>query len=168
MTADETQLKPIEARLAAASGESWELARDAGGHAVITARFVDGRERLVRVMRESEPASDGDVEFIAFARRDIAQLVSAVREGSRVAAAEVATIKARAGGASPGPWKAFLKSAGGLGGESVIWVSDADDEPDMYLRLEDEPAPDADFAFVAAAREDIPALLELLEAEGAS
>jgi hypothetical protein len=44
----------------------------------------------------------------------------------------------------------------------VIWVSDRDDEPDLYLWMDSEPAPNDDWEFVAHAREDIPRLLEQL------
>ena len=69
-------------------------------------------------------------------------------------------IERRAAAASPPPWKAFLASDGGVAGSSVIWVSDRDDEPDMYLWLDGAIAPDADFEFVAAVRQDVPRLLE--------
>jgi hypothetical protein len=52
---------------------------------------------------------------------------------------------------------------GGLGGSSVIWVTDGDEVPDLYLWLDGRPASGADFEFVAEAREDIPRLLAALD-----
>jgi hypothetical protein len=72
-------------------------------------------------------------------------------------------IRARCDAASPGPWRAFLEEDGGLGGSSVIWVTDGDEVPDLYLWLDGRPASGADFEFVAEAREDIPRLLAALD-----
>jgi hypothetical protein len=41
----------------------------------------------------------------------------------------------------------------------MIWAGDEPDAPDMYVWLEDEIAPAADIEFIAAARDDVPALL---------
>jgi hypothetical protein len=52
----------------------------------------------------------------------------------------------------------FLESDGGGSGSNVISVSDAE-EPDLYIWRGEQLASDADFEFVAAARQDIPQLL---------
>jgi hypothetical protein len=160
MTVPEPYINAIESRLAATSGSSWELTRDGTGAASIAVRLADGRKRRLAVRREAESASDGDVEFVAHARNDLTRLIAAVRGQSPLPDAERAAIAARVDRASAGPWKAFLRSSGGLGGDSVIWVSDSDDEPDMYLWLDNAPATDDDYAFVAAARTDIVELLQ--------
>jgi hypothetical protein len=83
-----------------------------------------------------------------------------VRGDGRCTPEELAAIRNRVDNASRPPWRAFLKSKGGLGGDSVIWVSEEDSEPDLYLWIDSEPAPDPYFEFVAAARQDLPDLLE--------
>jgi hypothetical protein len=70
---------------------------------------------------------------------------------------------------SPAPWIPSLESDGGVGGSNVIRVSHDDDEPDLYrwhgadwaFRY-DDVASDADFEFVANARQEIPAMLAAL------
>jgi hypothetical protein len=72
----------------------------------------------------------------------------------------MAEISRRCEQASPGPLTASLDSDGGLGGCNLITVSAEDDQPDMYLWCKDQLAADADFVFVAGARQDIPRLLD--------
>jgi hypothetical protein len=103
-----------------------------------------------------------DVEFIAHSREDVLLLLSSLREAEGVSAQRLASVEARAAIASPGPWTAFLESSGGIGGASVIRISESDDEPDMYLWKGGVLAPDADVDFVAHARQDIPRLIELV------
>ena len=159
MSLSAEQLDAIQARLSRASGESWRLAHDAAGNAIVEVKFDDGRHEVLRVDREAAPANAADVAFIANSRGDLARLIETARGRLTLTEAEVADISARADAASPTPWKAFLESAGGIGGESVIWVSERDEEPDMYLRLGRTPAPDQDYEFVAASRQDIERLL---------
>lgn len=150
----------IEARLNALGEGPWEVVTLSDGHPgfqVTTA--VDG-PLLLRVTRESQPANADDVQFIAHAPEDLRRLLNHVRGERRCSAKDLDVIKTRAGKASRPPWKAFLKSKGGVGGDSVIRVSEEDDEPDLYLWIDSEPAPDVYFEFVAAARQDV---LELLE-----
>jgi hypothetical protein len=146
----------MERRERAASGVGW----GPGPGASIEVTEGDGRVWRLRVTREREPAGAGDVEFIGHARADVAALLSHVRAVGRLGAGELDRIARRVGAASPAPWRAFLESDGGVGGCSVIVVSDRDDEPDLYLWRGDAPAADQDFAFVAAARQAIPRLLE--------
>ena len=62
------------------------------------------------------------------------------------------------------PFDVFLEADGGLAGGNLIWVGGAvhDEEQDLYLWRGDDCAPDADWAFIAAAREDVPRLVEAL------
>jgi hypothetical protein len=146
--------REIEALALAASADSWEIG---SGPGEVRVRWADGRVATMRVMRDLAPAAAADVSFVAHAREDVARLLS----GSAAARSDVA---ARAAAASPAPWRAFCESDGGLGGCSVISVGELDPEPDLYLWLDGEIAPDADFEFVAAAREGIPRLLALAPA----
>jgi len=100
-----------------------------------------------------------DLVFIAHAQADVARLIAHLRGQLSVSQRELGVMEKRAAQASPGPWRAFLESDGGIGGSSVIWVSEADNEPDLYLWLGSDPASDADFEFVAAVRQDLPRLL---------
>jgi hypothetical protein len=76
---------------------------------------------------------------------------------------ELDAIEARCRAASPGPWKAFVEGRDHWGGDDFIRVSDLDEEPDMYVSRADaggiRPASVVDLDFIAAARQDIPALL---------
>ena len=76
-----------------------------------------------------------------------------------MSAEDAAGIGMRIASASPGPWSAFIESDGGIGGSDVIRVSESDSEADMYLWIGRELAPSDVFRFVAAARQDLPALL---------
>ena len=156
----EIDLPAIQRRLAAATGDRWELNPNTVGGPAVDVQFQGGGHEVLRVKRDQAPAGINDVEFVAHARRDLERLV----EGEQNAAAaltnvELAEIRARCVRASPVPWTAFLESDGGIGGCNVIRVSDGDHEPDLYLWLGDALAPDADFEFVSAARQDIPNLL---------
>jgi hypothetical protein len=93
------------------------------------------------------------------ARGDGERLLAHLRGEAQLIRTELDEIEGRASCASPAPWIPFLESEGGLGGCSAIGVSDRDDEPDIYLWVGECLAPDADFAFVAAAREGIPRLV---------
>lgn len=154
-----SDLAKIEARAAAASGDRWRAGRAEDGSPVVSIEFMDGRHEVVRITREREPAGDGDVDFIAHARGDVMRLAASLRAGPALTEEELVEIEARYSRASRGPWKAFLESDGGTGGCDVIWVSDGDDEPDLYVWMGDELAPGADFEFIAAARQDVPILV---------
>lgn len=96
----------------------------------------DGRVWRLRVTREREPADPADVEFIGHARADVAALLSHLRGTRRLSPGELDRIARRAEAA----------------------------KPDLYLWRGDEPAADGDFEFVAAARQDIPHLLDAARA----
>jgi hypothetical protein len=160
----ESDLQAIEARVAQATGDRWELGQDIDGNAVVRVRWDDGRSEVMRVTRDGSPADRGDVEFIANARGDLELLVAAVRGHRVLVGDEEREIARRLAQASPGPWRAFVGSDGGLGGCDVISVSDADDQPDLYIWLTEKLAPGDDFKLVAAARQDIPHLLEVVTA----
>lgn len=153
------ELAAIEARLNAASGLGWKLA-PRGQPPAITVRLKDGRRQTMRVTRESEPAGLGDVTFVAHSRADIGRLLAALHGEGIPSEIELLAMAKRVREASPGPWREFLESDPGMGGDSVIRVSDSDDEPDLYLWVDDSLAPEADFAFVAHARQDLPKLLD--------
>ena len=158
------ELAAIQARAEAASGARWLSGREAKGVAVVHVEFAAGPSAVMRVMRDLRPASEDDVTFIAHARDDVRRLVDAVRGIAPLSEEELRAIAARCNAASPGPWKAFLEEDGGIGGSNVIWVSDAEDQPDLYLWLGTKIAPRGDFEFVAQARQDIPRLLSELNA----
>lgn len=145
----------------------WEAVRDikvdiAGGcnsHAKVVLTRPGASSSELRVTRDGDPASDGDVLFIGHAFSDVPRLLEALESGSHLSAEDAAGIGARLAAASPGPWTAFIESDGGLGGCDVVRVSESDDEADMYLWIGSDLAPSAVFRFVAEARQDVPALL---------
>lgn len=159
---DADELAAIERRSRAASGETWEAMQLDDGTLGVRVVFRDGTHGVMRLSRDFHPASAADVEFVAAARRDIQRLIGALRSGEPLADRELEAIARRCQAATPGPWRPFLESEGGLGGSSVIWVSDDENEADLYVWLGATLAPDADFDFVASARQDIPRLLDAL------
>jgi hypothetical protein len=149
----------VEGRLSALGENRWEMVTDSNGQGVIRLNTADNQGLVLRVTRESEPAAIGDIRFISHAPSDLRRLLEHVRGKRECTVEELDEIKQRVASASSSPWKAFLKSKGGVGGDSVIWVSEDDREPDLYLWIGADPAPDAYFDFVASARQDLPVLL---------
>lgn len=141
----------------------WEAVRDM---AIGIATGPDGRAKILvrhgasRVeLRVTRPAGDGDVLFVGHAFSDIPRLLDALESGSPLPAEDATEIGMRIASASPGPWMVFLESDGGMGGDSVIVVSESDSEADIYLWLGPDLGPSEIFLFVAEARQDLPALL---------
>jgi hypothetical protein len=135
-----------------------EIAADSDSHVRILARQGTSQVEL-RVMRDEDPAGDGDVQFVGHAFLDIPRLLEALVSGRHLSADDTAGIGMRITAASPGPWTAIIESDGGQAGCDVIRVSDSDREADMYLWTGRDLAPSDVFRFVAAARQDLPALL---------
>jgi hypothetical protein len=153
-------LDEVEARAVATSGDEWALSRNEVGECVIEVVFPDEHRVELRATRELEPAGEADLSFIAHAPRDVRRLVQGLRDARPMTPDALAEVDRRCVRASPGPWTAFIEADGGLGGSDVIRVSERDDEPDLYLWFGSDLAPSADFRFVAAARQDIPRLIE--------
>jgi hypothetical protein len=144
-------LDGIRARWEAVRDIAIEIASGSDGHAKVLARHGASQVEL-RVTRDGDPASDGDVLFIGHAFSDIPRLLEALESGSLLSAEDAAGIGLRLASASPGPWTAFIESDGGIGGCDVIRVSESDSEADMYLWIGPDLAPTAIFRFVAEAR----------------
>jgi hypothetical protein len=72
-------------------------------------------------------------------------------------------IEARCAAASPGPWTSYVEGRDHWSGDDFIRVSEADDEPDMYVSRAEagaiRPASASDLDFIAAARQDVPSLV---------
>jgi hypothetical protein len=160
------RISAIASRLGRASGSSWRLTESDDGP-VIEVAYSDGRAARLRATRESDPVSSADLAFIASIRTDLTRLLTVVQGETELLASERAAMSTRCSSASPGPWRPFLERDGGVGGSSMISLGDSDAEPDLYLWLDDQPATDDDFELVAAARDDIPYLLELTARFGA-
>jgi len=158
MTISEPYLDEIRARWEAVRDIAIEIASNSGGHAKVLARHGASQVEL-RVTRDEDPASDGDVIFIGHAFSDIPRLLGALESGSLLSAEDAAGIGSRVASASPGPWTAFIESDGGIGGCDVIRVSESDSEADMYLWMGPDLAPSEIFRFVAGTRQDVPAPL---------
>jgi hypothetical protein len=142
------------------TGDTWHLARDEAGHAVVELHYRDGHRDFMRVTRDETPARDEDVDFIAHARADIKRLVAAFDGVAVLSKEELSEIATRLGNATPAPWQAFLESDGGLGGDSMIAPNDPGNPADLYLwndagRL----APDPVYEFIAAVRNELPDLV---------
>ena len=79
---------------------------------------------------------------------------------------ELDAIERRATYASTAPWEASIEGRDhNTGGDSFIWVGDHDDDLQMYIVLScptlgpGNHKPDADFDFIANARQDVQALV---------
>ena len=72
---------------------------------------------------------------------------------------DLAEIRERANNATPGPWEADRPQVWGPNGESVAFVSSHDPGEGSG-----QPEWDANTVFIAHAREDVPALLDALQA----
>lgn len=158
MMISEPNLDEIRARWEAVRDIAIEIASGPDGDAMVLARQGASQAEL-RVTRDGDPASDGDVLFIGHAFSDIPRLLEVLESGSLLSAEDASGIDSRLASASPGPWTAFIESDGGIGGSDVICVSESDSEADMYLWMGSCQAPSAIFRFVAEARQDLPALL---------
>lgn len=153
-----TRLAELEAIVQSASGVSWALETTSDGERVVRVRFADGSVETLRVTREREPAATPDVEFVASSRSDLGRLVACLRGEATLDAHELDEIERRCMRASAAPWRAFLEDGGAIGGSNVIWVSDDDLAPDLYIWHGTTLAPGADYELVAAARNEIPEL----------
>lgn len=149
----------ITARLEAISGQTWELAHTLNGVPVVRVTYDDGRTDLIAVKREFADAHEADVRFIANSPRIVRRLLEIARGRESADESELAAIEREVDVSSPAPWMLSLEAQGGVGGCNVISVSYEDQQPDLYLWLGADLAPDADWVFVANARQDIPALL---------
>jgi hypothetical protein len=159
---DDAYIIAVEQRAAQSIGKSWSFARGEDDEPVISVVYGDGHTDTMRVTRESSPASEADVSFIASSRADIDNLLSTLRGSVTLSLRELAEIEDRCGRAAPEPWTAFIEADGGLAGSDVIRVTESDDEPDLYLWIGSDLAPSATFRFVAAARQDIPRLVTVV------
>jgi hypothetical protein len=155
-------LEAVEARLSAVSGVRWEVVELDGGRLGVEVIFADGHRTVMQVTRDRTPASNVDVLFIGRSRSDIRRLLLAIQGKMVLSPIELAEIEARCRAASPAPWIAFIEADGGIGGCDMIRVSERDNEPDLYLWFGlglVDLVPSANFRFVAAARQDILALI---------
>src|SRR5690348_302847 len=119
----------IRARWEAVRDMAVEIATGPDGHAKILVRH-DASQVELRVTRDGDPAGDGDVLFVGHAFSDVPRLLGVLASGGLLPAEDAAGIGMRIASASPGPWMVFLESDGGMGGDSVIVVSESDSEAD--------------------------------------
>ncbi len=155
---DETRLRDMRARAEAASGDAWRLDQQ-DGHPVVRVEAGGRPTGVLRLMRDLDPAGLADVDFVAHARTDLDRLIAALTGGPDLPAATGPRSTPGCGRRARRPGGRSSATTGGVGGSNVIWVSDEDDQPDLYLWLGESPAPNGDYEFVAYARDDIPALL---------
>ena len=159
---DDFDVAAVRRRVAAATPAPWIVVNDSRGtHIEIPNRGPDTR---VYIRRDREPADERDIEFIAHARSDVPFLLDLLLGTGMSDNAEkrLVEIETRASLATPGPWRAYLESLGGLGGCSMISVESDDYSKDMYVWLGSAIASDADIDFIANARRDVPDLVKQL------
>jgi hypothetical protein len=78
--------------------------------------------------------------------------------------AELEAIRVRAQAATPGPWTSMVEGRDHTSGDSFIMIGPPERRTDdMYVSLGSHPASPADQDFVAAARQDIPRLLNEIQ-----
>lgn len=159
---NEAELSEIASHLQLVAGVEFVALRGGLALGQVRVRTADG-EVVMDVRRDLQSADSGDAEFIANTVADLRCLLDAVHSGHAPSSAVAREISERVAGASPAPWRAFIESGGGQGGCDVLQVSDRDDEADMYLWIGGDLAPSDYFRFIAAARQDIPRLLEAVQ-----
>lgn len=116
-----SELAATEAVASAATGISWELGIDGESESrAIRIILSDGTDALMRVTRDRQSATPGDIEFIAASRKDLLILGDAIRGRRAIATDELDGIEKRIEQTSPGPWQAFLEADAGIGGTNVI------------------------------------------------
>lgn len=77
---------------------------------------------------------------------------------------ELAALRELCAGASPGPWRAMVEGRDHTSGDSFIMVGPENARAeDMYVLRDSRPASRADLDFIAAARNDLPRLLDELQ-----
>jgi hypothetical protein len=160
---DRVKLEEIASHLQLMADVEFGALPDGYGRGQVQVR-VGGKDLVLEIRRDLKVAAVGDVEFIAKSLADFRQLLHALQSEKSVSNSFEREVAARVAGASPAPWYAFIEVDGGQGGCDVIRVSDRDDEADMYLWIGEELAPSDYFRFVAAARQDIPWLLDAVQA----
>jgi hypothetical protein len=158
MMIDGRYLQEIKARWEAVRDMTIDITNSRDGQTKLLLRHGATPAEL-RVTRDGEPATEGDVLFVGHAFSDIPRLLVALESGRHLPAEQAGDIGSRVASASPGPWTAFIESDGGTGGSDVIRVSELDSEADIYLWTGPNLAPSAVFRLVAEARQDMPALL---------
>ncbi len=126
------RLAALQALVRAASGDRWAPTIDDTGVAIVHVEFNDGRSEMLRVTREQIPADARDIVFVGHCRRDVERLIWALRGEEQLTHEELNDTDQRCQEATAAPWRPFLESEGGIGGSSVITVSDRGDEPDIY------------------------------------
>jgi hypothetical protein len=74
---------------------------------------------------------------------------------------ELAEIRQRCDAATPGPWRSMAEGRDHTSGDSFIMVGRGNNRgDDIYVTVGRRPAPVADLDFIAAARLDVPRLLD--------
>jgi hypothetical protein len=74
---------------------------------------------------------------------------------------ELAEIRQRCDAATPGPWRSMVEGRDHTSGDSFIMVGSGNDRgDDIYVTVGRRPAQAADLDFIAAARADVPRLLD--------
>jgi hypothetical protein len=136
-------------------GGSWTAERSSDG-VYVAIRSTTEITRL-RVLHDLQPAPMADVEFVAASLNDFDTLLGCLQGESSIDRTQLSHIRRRVAAATPGPWVCYLESGGGLGGSNVITTPGLD--ADLYLLVDGRSAPDAIWAFVALAREELPSML---------
>src|SRR5258706_6566735 len=109
MMLSEPYLDEIRTRWEAVHDLAIEIASNSDGHAKVLARHGASQVEL-RVTRDEDPASDGDVIFIGHAFSDIPRLLGALESGSFLSAEDAAGTGSPASSRSPGSWAGFRGS----------------------------------------------------------
>jgi hypothetical protein len=74
---------------------------------------------------------------------------------------DLVEIERRCAAATPGPWWASIEGREHTSGDDFIGTgSDTSRGPDIYVSHESRPAPAPDLDFIAAAKQDVPRLIQ--------
>jgi len=95
---------------------------------------------------------------------DHSQSLPVERSNEILSEKELAEIRARYEAATPGPWRYMAEGRDHMSGDSFIRTGSPEDRhDDLFLTAGNQPASDADYEFIANARQDIPRLLTEIE-----
>lgn len=164
----DAELDSIEQRAQAASPGPW-VAYIEGRDQECGSDFImiggDERNEDMYLSRNEVRVSDADLDFVAGARHDVPRLVMEVRRlraGSPplLTDPEISEMWRRASCASAGRWEAFVDGRDTGGGNSFIRTENEFGDTDLKVTRDTSAASEADYDFIATARQDVPRLVD--------
>jgi len=147
----ESELARIEERCEAATAGPWTASVEGRDHMAGDTFIQTAGEDLYL----TPGASVADHDFIASARQNLPRLIRVLRGLDELTDSELARIEQRCEAATPGPWTSLLE-----GRDHDAGPASSRRPARLYLY----GATQADYDFIASARQDVPRLLRAVRA----